>query len=371
MPEFRADIAAGAGPEKAAASAASLPAALSADWPSFGVDDDIRPMLAVLRQAGEPAALATLFAADGGAPRGVGAQLLVGRGAVAGYLSGGCIEADVARHALEVVADGSPRVLVYGEGGPVDIQLPCGGHVEILVERLLPDDADAGSLLRAAEARRPAVWLSDGIRRACVSPDGVPAAFASRYARAARSGRYAGPAGERGAIFRKFMPRFRAVVIGHDPSALAIAALAALSGFETILVRPRGPAAPPPIAGVRYLRGDVRTALDGIGLDPWTAIATATHDWIDDHDALAAALPSPAAYVGLLGSRRRLEERLSALRACGIADESIARLRAPIGFDLRGSAPHQIALGAVAEMMQALAASSARAFVTTGMADAA
>jgi xanthine dehydrogenase accessory factor len=104
-----------------------------ADWPEFGLVDDIRPALATALREGEASALATLYAAEGGAPRGIGAQMLITRRSVAGYVGGGCVEADVALHALQTIDDGAPRRLIYGLGGPIDIKLPCGGWIGLLV----------------------------------------------------------------------------------------------------------------------------------------------------------------------------------------------------------------------------------------------
>jgi xanthine dehydrogenase accessory factor len=141
------------------------------------------------------------------------------------------------------------------------------------------------------------------------------------------------------------------VVLGSDPTALAIATLAAQSGFETTLVRPRGPASAPGLANVGYSRQDAASALQDIGLDAWTAVAVCGHDIEMDHAALMAALPSPAPYVGLLGARRRLPERLDRLTRAGIDPASLARLRAPIGLDLGGKAPWEIAIAVVGEVI--------------------
>ena len=70
-----------------------------------------------------------------------------------------------------------------------------------------------------------------------------------------------------------------------------------------------------------------------------------------DHAALAVALPSEAPYVGLLGARRRLAERLDRLRAAGLTDRDLQRLRAPIGLDLGGKAPWEIAIAVVGEVI--------------------
>lgn len=305
------------------------------DWPVFGLADDVRPALAQARAAGEPAVLVTLTAAVGGAPRPPGSQMLVTPREVCGFLSGGCVEADVVGHAREALDDGRPRRLVYGEGGPwPDIRLLCGARIELLAERVPPDDPAAGRLLELAQARRPAAWWSDGDLRAVTGEGERPPAFAAVFS-------------------RRFAPRARLVVVGGDPTALAIAALSATLGFETHLVRPRGPETPPPLADVAYHRGEPERALDPVPLDRWTHVAVATHDLDTDEAALVAALASPAAYVGVLGARRRIPERRARLLARGVAPEALARLHAPIGLDLGGKAPWEIAVAVLAEITAA------------------
>jgi xanthine dehydrogenase accessory factor len=140
-------------------------------------------------------------------------------------------------------------------------------------------------------------------------------------------------------------------VLGGDPTAMAIAALGAQAGLETTLIRPRGPSAPPRLAGVAYRRDDPGEALAVLGLDAWSAVAICGHDIDLDHAALMAALPSPAPYVGLLGARRRLPERLERLKAAGLTDRDLARLRAPIGLDLGGKAPWEVAVATLGEII--------------------
>lgn len=301
------------------------------DWPDYGLADDQRPALRKALAAGRPAALATIAALGDGGPRPVGTQMVFAEELVSGFLSGGCVEGDVAGHARACLADGQPRRLVYGEGSPwPDIRLLCGARIEILVERIAPDDAAAAELFRLMDARRPAVWLSDGARRVC------------------------GEAVEpwAGALARRHDPVWKLAVIGGDPTALAIAQLGAQSGFETTLVRPRGPAVPPPLTGVAYSRDDPGRALAAIGLDAWTAVAVCSHDLEIDHEALAAALPSAAPYVGLLGARKRLAERLALLRAAGVSETALSKLRAPIGLDLGGKAPWEVAVAAIGEVVR-------------------
>jgi xanthine dehydrogenase accessory factor len=141
------------------------------------------------------------------------------------------------------------------------------------------------------------------------------------------------------------------IVVGGDPTAIAIATLAVQSGFQTWLVRSKGPQTPPPIEGIGYDRRTPDLALPAIGLDPWTYVAVATHDLESDEAALATALPSDAAYVGVLGARRRLPERLARLGSLGVSAAALARLKAPIGLDIGGKAPFEIAVAVLAEVI--------------------
>lgn len=300
------------------------------EWPVFGLSDDVRPALRAARAAGQACVLATLVSVEGGGPRPEGTQMVFAPGIVAGYFSGGCVEGDVAGHAWACLQDGAPRTLVYGEGSPwPDIRLLCGARIEIFLERVPADDPALAELLAADAERRCVVWCSDGEARAC-APEVSPSAEAR--------------------VWRRYEPVPRLVVVGGDPTALAIAELGARSGFQTALVRPKGPETPPPIAGVAYRREDPAAALAAIGLDPWTHVAVATHDIDTDREALHAALPSQAAYVGLLGARRRLAGRLAELKGEGMADAVLARLHAPIGLDIGGKAPFEVAVSVIGEI---------------------
>lgn len=322
------------------------------DWSAgFGAISDVRPVMAEALAAGEAFALVTLCAAEGGAPHGLGAQMLLSERFAAGFLSGGCIEGDVALHAAAALADGRPRRLVYGQGGPPDIKLLCGARIELLVEPTPADDPAARRLIALWRERRPALWLTDGRRRACLAEGEaaeLPPPLSEALGRATAAPGLSAQAG--GALFRRYDPQPQLVAAGADPTAFAAATLALHMGWDAILVRPKGPEAPPPLPGVRYLRGDVLRALEAVGLDAWTAVAATSHDIELDNDVLAAALRSPAAYVGVLGSRKRIPDRVAGLRASGLSEEAIARLKAPIGLDIKAQSPWEIAVSIVAEI---------------------
>ena len=305
------------------------------DWPEQGWVDDVRPALQRARQAGRPCALVTLVAVQGPSPRPVGAQMLVGDELV-GHLSGGCIEADVALHARGCIADGEPRRLVYGQGSPWrDIRLACGGRLDLLIERIAPQDVAVGELLARTQDREPVALVSDGRARRVVAVDPAPAPPAGGYVKI-------------------HAPAIRLVVVGRDPTALAMCALGLQIGFEVVLVSPQGPSAPPALERLRYLRTTPEAALAAVGLDRWTAVAVATHDAAWDEAALAAALPSSATYVGALGARSRLADQRARLGSAGVPAAALARLHAPIGQPGYGKASWSVAVSAVAEILQVM-----------------
>ena len=210
-----------------------------ADWPVFGLCSDVRPAIAAAAAAGQTAALVTLYAAEGPAPHGIGAQMLIGADRATGFLSGGCIEGDVAIHARAVLGDGAPRRLVYGRGGPPDIRLLCGARIEALVEAIPPDDPAARRLLALGRERTPALWLTDGALRAChaagESPADLPPALRLAYERALTDPNPSAPAFEGEALYRRYDPRLRVVAVGADAGAEVEAAGSDVTGAAALV----------------------------------------------------------------------------------------------------------------------------------------
>lgn len=304
------------------------------EWLSTGLLDDVRPQMFEAMDRGESFALATIAEADGG-PRPAGSQMVITGEAFWGFLSGGCIEADVVLHARAAIADGFPRRLVYGRGSPfIDIRLPCGGRLDVLVEKIPPGDAALAEMRRQTHARQPVLWESNGTTRSCRAPsaDDIPLADA--------------------VVRHRFDPAQRLVVAGSDPVALAIAGLGTQIGWETRLLAPFGPGEPPPFK-ILCDRRPTEQSLCDPALDPWTAVAVSTHDMEVDHRILVPALRSQAGYVGVLGSRRKLADRLAALRSAGLTQAEVERLHAPIGLPIRARSPWEVAVSVIGEIIAA------------------
>ena len=300
-------------------------------WLVSGLEDDIRPHMFAAAERGEPFALATIVAADGG-PRPVGAQMVVTDRESWGFLSGGCIEDDVALNARETIADGEMRRLVYGEGSPfVDIRLPCGGRIEVAIERIAPADEAVADLRRFTADRVPAIWSSDGAVRTCRPRKSAP---------------------QDAPIHKLYDPVQQLIVIGTDPFALAIGGMGQRLGWDVRLLSPFGPTDAAPF-DLDCDRRALDEALGDLTLDRWTAVAVATHDLDRDEQTLIPALQSDASYVGVLGSRRKLSERIERLAAAGLSQAQIERLRAPIGLAIPARSPWEVAVSVIAEVIGA------------------
>jgi xanthine dehydrogenase accessory factor len=101
-------------------------------------------------------------------------------------------------------------------------------------------------------------------------------------------------------------------------------------------------------------------------VDARTVIAVLTHDPKFDVPLLQVALASPATYVGAMGSRRTHDKRLAELRAAGVEELSLARLRSPIGLDIGGRTAEETAVSIAAELVQARWGGSGQPLSSTG-----
>ena len=100
---------------------------------------DVLPDVERWRANGEKVAIATVVATRRSAPRPIGSKLAISEGGeLAGSVSGGCVESDVAERAREILAGGPPALLTYGiaDEQAFEVGLPCGGEIDVFLERL-------------------------------------------------------------------------------------------------------------------------------------------------------------------------------------------------------------------------------------------
>lgn len=151
---------------------------------------------------------------------------------------------------------------------------------------------------------------------------------------------------------RAYVPSPRLLIIGAVHIAQALAPMATAAGFEVVVIDPRGAfASAERFPGVQLSDEWPDEALGRLGLDAATALVALSHDPKLDDPALELALPSTLFYIGALGSRRTHEKRLERLRAAGLG-ELTGRIHSPIGLDLGGRSPAEIAVSILAEVIQ-------------------
>lgn len=156
-----------------------------------------------------------------------------------------------------------------------------------------------------------------------------------------------------GALFaRCYASAPRMVIVGAVHITQALAPMAAMAGFEVVVIDPRRAfATAERLPGVSVTTEWPDEALARIGLDAQTAVVTLSHDPKLDDPALIAALQSQCFYIGALGSSRTHAKRVARLTEAGLAD-AIPRIHAPVGLDLGGRSPAEIAVSVLAQVIQ-------------------
>ena len=219
---------------------------------------------------------------------------------------------------------------------PVAIATIVGGAASVGAKLLIrPDGSTLGSLGEELPARQ-------------IADDAL--ALLARDERGVRT--YPTPAGDVDVFFETYPPPPTMYIVGAVHIAIPLVTLAKTLGFRTVVVDERGAFATPE----RFAHADELIAawpdevLAG-KLNSNSFVVLLTHDPKLDDPALKVALPSPARYVGALGSPKTHAKRLARLREDGVPEQQLARLHAPIGLKLGASTPEEIAVSIIAEVV--------------------
>ncbi|GAA0726671.1 XdhC family protein [Sphingomonas japonica] len=299
---------------------------------------DNETVLAAARAwAGEPMAIATVVSTWGSAPRPRGSHMIVhGDGRFEGSVSGGCVETDILATAADVIAGAPFQRRQYGvaDDAAWEVGLPCGGEIEVMVQKVAADGFDPELFERIAEARADGQSLT-------VTTD-------------LESGQSSLRPAEGAAFVNRYDPPRRLLIVGAVQIAQALAGLARELGIETVVIDPRA----------RFLTEE---RFPGVTLDdrwpdeavaayapgPATAVVTLSHDIKIDDPALAEALRRPTGYVAALGSRKSHAARRERLSQLGFDAATLDRIDGPAGLDIGAIGPAEIALSVAAAMVQA------------------
>jgi xanthine dehydrogenase accessory factor len=341
--------------------------------------------MAELARAGRAFAVATVVRTQGSTPQVVGAKLVVvaddERGRAAGTLGGGCVEADAITASRDVLVSGGHSLRAYEltEELAWNTGLVCGGTMWILAER----GADAlavngasmlGALVEAAGGGTPIAIATlldrngrslsqagrmfvaaDGTRHGSLGGDDLDVRVAERAIEQLRHGsaRLVPLDDIHDVLIEPVASRPRLIVAGGGHVALAIARQAALLDFDVTILEDRPEFADPQrFGGATVISGDVPASIASMdyGWNSYLVVATRGHKL--DADCVLAAARTTVPYIGLLGSRRKTVLIEKMLREEGVSDGRLRAIRSPVGLDLGGRTPAEIALSVLAEITQ-------------------
>lgn len=290
--------------------------------------------------------LCTVLDTFGSSPREPGSMLVAkADGTFEGSLSGGCVEEDFVSR---VKSGGfSEPVSVYSYGGEENhfgnIVLPCGGVLEILIERLYPTDENIKqlkdihallvgnhSLIRSVNLKNGEVFITD-----CL-------AEGSTVER------------ETGKVKVRLGPALCLIIAGISSVSVMCAEFAVALGFEVIICDPSGSKCNSVnIKGAQIKKVLPSSFIAAQGGHESTAIVALTHDPRIDDLAMMEAVRTSAFYIGVMGSSQTSSKRAERLlRSGGMSVSEVERLHMPIGLNLGSKTPAEIALAVMADIVR-------------------
>ena len=154
-------------------------------------------------------------------------------------------------------------------------------------------------------------------------------------------------------FFELFMPPPKLVVVGAGHIAVPLAAMGKMLDYEVVVIDDRTTFANKsrfPTAD-EIIVGDYEESITNLELTPSTFIVLVTRGHRHDVLSLRKVIQKPLAYVGMIGSRRRVYAVLKLLKDEGVALADIAKVRAPIGIDIGARTPAEIAICILAEII--------------------
>lgn len=302
---------------------------------------------------GQSAWVCTILKTWGSSPRPVGAMLACNlEGELIGSLSGGCIEEDF----LEQLRDGSLKARYDAEGGPFVIhygvteeeqarlKLPCGGQLHVLLEYLdaSPGPVAAFTELAAALRNHRRVGRRVELATGAISVETL-AEDAPAQQQPVESSETT--------LLHRLSPVYRLLLLGAGDVARYVAEMALALEYDVTLCDPR------PnyldhweVAGVELSSSLPDDLVRARFSNPYSGVVALAHDPRVDDMALMEALKTDAFYVGAMGSERTSASRRERLPELGLSPEHIARLHAPIGYQIGSKTPAEIAIAVMAEI---------------------
>lgn len=351
--------------------------------------EDIYSEILKSLEAKEKTALATIISRRGSAPRAVGAKYLIhGDGTATGSIGGGCVEAEVWQRAQEVMERGKGNVLQFkltaeqlAEGG-----LICGGDIDIFIEPLKESSLEVYREIRKIKQKGGAAILATLISADGNVSDGEESKVLIRTSGEKAGSSFGGKElerripGESEILLKEKRPKILVLQAEQKDSAwqrmeillepvfsepavflfgaghvsLQIAPLAKRVQFKVVVIddremfanRERFPDAD------EIVVSEFERSFDHLSLDDSSFIVIVTRGHLYDGFVLEQAVKTPARYIGMIGSRKKIHILYKHLMEKGIPRETLERVYAPIGLDIGSETPEEIAVSIVAQLIQ-------------------
>lgn len=301
---------------------------------------------------GQPIWLCTVLKTYGSAPRSPGALLVAtADGQYSGSLSGGCIEEDFLQQIAAQKFTQDSQTIRYG-GGDSDyrpnIQLPCGGSIDVLIEYFEPSEGNTELLQQVYLALQGKISLQKSIHlgekvklieSTITLPDTIT--------------------WQNDHIQINLQSCTTIFIACVSAVALYCIEFASALGFNIIVCEDREEELrqirqSPLLTKIDLIQAFPGSYLEKYGCTAQTAILSLTHDPRIDDLTMMAACETSAFYIGAMGSKRNSENRLARLRECtDFSEETLNRIHAPIGLPIGSKTPAEIALAIMADIVQA------------------
>jgi len=332
-------------------------------------------------EADRRAVIARIIRQVGSAPRTIGTKCIFFEdGSLQGTIGGGALEFQAMTAAKNVIAEDRSAILNFQLTGKEVAQtdMLCGGKVDVFLEPVAPGNAAAGEVFSAAAqavARgqkgllltlvAEGIESNDASCRAFVASDGsvvgkLAGISAADEKRLQTAEDITPPMlvelGDRGLqVFAETVePDNVLYIFGAGHISTFIAPLAKMVGFKVVVLDDRNEFA----NRERFAGADEIMALPfadafrQITVTATSYIAIVTRGHIFDHEVLRFALKQPAAYVGMIGSKRKRDIVYRALREEGFSEKDLEAVHSPIGLEIGAETPEEIAICIVAELIK-------------------
>lgn len=317
--------------------------------------------LAAQMRSGNSCVLVSAVGGSGSVPRKTRAHMLVTKqGRLCGTVGGGAVEGRAILLAKELLAGGQSCVREFElhEQDTQNLGMICGGEVDLNFCYVSPLDEAMLALAERAVSlftRGERAWLMVSLETSVLSLYdgktiiGAPVSMEILSGLSASAGRTTD-----GRYYAELLVSpGKVYIFGGGHVAQALVPILASVDFRCVVLEDREEFANPALfrgaEDVRLLTSDQWEAMLSVTSEDCVCIMTRGHQ--NDLDCQAFALKTPAYYIGVIGSRKKIAVANEKLRAMGFSDEEISRLHTPIGLPIGAQTPAEIAISIAAEMI--------------------